>query len=356
MGRRTGTERYSVELLSALADLGPSETIRVYLNAPSQPPGLRYPGQVVSIPGSRFWTLRNLTLEMRHDPPDVLFVPSYVIPPIHPASVVTIHDVGYLVEPDCHAPVHRKQLEWTTRWNTRAASGIIAVSEATKHDLIERLQVASDRIEVIPHGVSSAFSRVSDDQIETFRTRYGLGHQTVLAVGTIQPRKNLVRLIQAFEQLAARDCELQLVFCGAPGWQGESILRRARSSTFHDRIIHLGYLPDTELATLYSTAAVFAFPSLYEGFGLPMLEAMACGTPVVAANRSALPEVGGGAALLVDPSDSESIADSIEQLLQNTALRTESIGRGLERARSFSWHDSAARTLAFLRRIGDNSQ
>lgn len=342
-------------MLSALADLGPSETIRVYLNASSPPPGLRFPGQAVSIPGSRFWTLRNLTLEIRRDPPDVLFVPSYVIPPVHPASVVTIHDVGYLVEPSRHAPVHRRQLEWTTRWNTRAADGIIAVSEATKHDLIERLQVASDRIEVIPHGVSSAFSRASDDQIETFRTRYGLGDQTVLAVGTIQPRKNLVRLIQAFEQLAVRDRDLQLVFCGASGWQGESILRRAQSSPFHERIIHLGYLSDTDLATLYSTAAVFAFPSLYEGFGLPMLEAMACGTPVVAANRSALPEVGGGAALLVDPLDSESIADGIERLLHDDPLRAELIARGFGRAKTFSWHDSAARTLAFLRRIGDNS-
>jgi len=356
VGRPTGTERYSVELLSALADLTPSEAIRVYLNAPSPPSGLRFPGRAITIPGPRFWTLRNLSLEMRRDPPAVLFIPSYVIPPVHPASVVTIHDLGYLVEPSCHAPVHRRQLEWTTRWNTREASGIIAISEATKRDLIDRLQVAPDRIEVIPHGVSSTFSRASDDQIAALRARYHIGDRIVLAVGTIQPRKNLARLIQAFEQLAAQDRDLQLVFCGATGWQGESILRRARSSPFRERIIHLGYLPDTEMASLYSAAAVFAFPSLYEGFGLPMLEAMACGTPVIAAKRSALPEVGGGATLLVDPLDCESIADGIDRLLHDTAQRAESIGRGLERARSFSWHDSAARTLAFLRMIGDNSQ
>ncbi len=356
VGRLTGTERYSVELLSSLANLDPPETIRVYLNAPAPPPGLRFPGTAVPIPGPRFWTLRNLFLEMRRDPPDVLFVPSYVIPPVHPTSVVTIHDLGYLVEPDCHEPIHRRQLQLTTRWNVHASSGIIAVSESTKRDLIERLRVPAERIVVIPHGISTTLSRASDQQIEDFRKRFGIGSRVVLAVGTIQPRKNLVRLIQAFEQLAARDRELQLVFSGASGWQGESILRRARSSPFHERIAHLGYLPDAEMATLYSSATLLAFPSLYEGFGLPVLEAMACGTPVVSANRSALPEIAGDAAILVDPLDSESIGDGIQRLLHDDTLRAESIERGFERTRSFSWHDSAARTLAFLRAIGDNSQ
>jgi glycosyltransferase involved in cell wall biosynthesis len=350
----TGTERYSVELLSALTDLDPPETIKVYLNANELPPGLRVPGKPVLIPGNRLWTVRNLTAEMRRDPPDLLFVPSHVIPPVHPKSVVTIHDLGYLIEPDSHAPIHRKQLEWTTRWNARAASGLVAVSESTKRDLVAFLNVDPNRIQVIHHGVSETLAPASERAIAAVRDRYSIGPRAILAVGTIHPRKNLVRLIQAFERLAAGDPTAQLALCGAPGWKSEQILHRATASPFHDRIRHIGYVPDTELAALYSSASILAFPSLYEGFGMPALEAMACGTPVVAANRASLPEVCGHAALFVDPFDVGSIAAGIGRVLDDADLRSELRERGLRRARMFRWQSCAEQTLAFLRSIGDN--
>ncbi len=354
--RLTGTEHYSVELLAALAVLDPPDEICVYLAAATRPEGLRLPGNPVFLPAERFWTLRRLAQEMRTRPPKLLFVPSYVVPPVHPRSVVTIHDLGYLVEPDCHEPRHRFQLEWTTRWNVHAASGIIAVSETTKRDLVDRLQVDPDRIEVIHHGISPRFAPATPDAVNAVRRQYGIGGRSILAVGTIHPRKNLSRLIQAFERLARRDASLQLVLCGGLGWQGNRVLRRAGASPFRDRIVHLGYVPDRDMAALYSSATVMAVPSLYEGFGLPVLEAMACGVPVVASNRSSLPEVADGAAVLVDPFDTESLATKLECILDDEAERATLIARGSARAKLFDWGLTAARTLAFLRLIRDNAQ
>lgn len=292
---------------------------------------------------------------MRRNPPDLLFVPSHVIPPVHPRSVVTIHDLGYIVEPDCHEPVHRRQLEWTTRWNAKAASGIIAVSEATRRDLIERLGVDPSKIRVIPHGVAGSYQPAEPATIASVRCRYDLSDQYILAVGTIHPRKNLERLIQAFEHVALEHPSLQLVLCGNEGWRASATLDRARRSPFADRIVHIGYVPESDLPALYSGATVTAFVSLYEGFGLPAVESMACGTPVVAANRSALPEVCGDAALLADPFDSIAIAESLKRLLDDDVLRRDLIERGFQRAKQFTWQSCAHETLAFLRAIRDNS-
>lgn len=297
--------------------------------------------------------MRNLALEMRRNPPDVLFVPSYVIPPIHPASVVTIHDLGYLAEPERHDPMHRKQLEWSTRWNVHASSGIIAISETTKTDLVKRLDADPAKIEVIYHGISSNLRPASAGEIQALRMRTGIGERAILHVGSIHPRKNLTRLIQAFELLAVGDPSVQLVLSGGLGWKGDAILQRARSSPFRERILHLGYVPDSSLPALYSAAAVFAFPSLYEGFGMPALEAMACGTPVVAANRAALPEICGNAAVLVDPHDSHQLAAGIHSLLSERELRATHIRLGFERVKSFTWHHCARQTLAFLASVSD---
>jgi len=354
IGRLTGTERYSVELLGALAELDPPDDIRVYLNALEKPAELRMPGTPVPLPGRRFWTLRNLALEMQRNPTDLLFVPSHVIPPVHPRTVVTVHDLGYLVEPEGHEPIHRNQLELTTRWNARAATGIVAVSHSTKQDLIERLGVPPERIKVIYHGVSDFFAPSSLQQVDAARSRYRLGARMILAVGSIHPRKNPTRLIQAFEQLAAEDDDLQLVLCGSVGWKGDQIVRRACASPFGSRIRWLGYVTDEEMPALYSAASVLAFPSLYEGFGLPALESMACGTPVVAAERAALPEICGNAAVLVDPFDSSAIASGILQILNNNELRIDLTERGFRRAKQLSWHECAQQTLAFLRSIRDN--
>jgi len=309
----------------------------------------------VQIAGARFWTLRALALEMRRSPPDLLFVPSHVIPPIHPVSVVTVHDVGYLVEPECHNPFHRKQLDWTTRWNCRSARGVIAVSEHTRLDLIERLDVPPDRIQVIYHGVSSHYRPASVEDQTQLRVRLSLPDNFVLAVGTVHPRKNLHRLIQAFELLAADDPELGLVLCGREGWRGEHIIDRATRSPYSERIQYIGFLEEVQLPALYSAARATAFVSLFEGFGLPALESMACGTPVVASNRSSIPEICDNAALLVEPMEAMSIYDGLRSALYDDQLRQLFISRGFERSSSFTWRKCALSTLAFLREIRDNS-
>jgi glycosyltransferase involved in cell wall biosynthesis len=338
-----------------MAALAPPDQLRVYFNAPRPPADLRFPGAAVPLPSRRFWTLRTLAQEMRRDPPDVLFVPSHVIPPAHPKSVVTIHDLGYLTEPNCHEPKHRLQLEWTTRWNCRAASGIISVSESTRRDLIDLLDVSPEKILVIPHGVSPRFEPASPEAVSHLKAAHDLPDRIVLAVGTIHPRKNLMRLIQAFEMLAADDSEIALVLCGAPGWRASDILERARRSPFARRIHNLGFIRDNELPALYSAAAVTAFVSLHEGFGLPALESMACGTPVVAADRTSLPEVCGDAAILIDPFDSHEIAGGLRRVLDDSSLRRRLAEQGRSHAKAFTWQRCARDTLAFLRAIRDNS-
>ena len=176
-----------------------------------------------------------------------------------------------------------------------------------------------------------------------------------MTVGTIHPRKNLERLIQSFERIAPGEPDLQLVLCGKSGWRGSEILDRARRSPFSQRIRHLGYIPAEDMPALYSAATVTAFISLYEGFGLPALESMACGSPVVAADRSALPEICADSALLVDPFDTAEIAGGIRRLLHDQGLRQSLTESGKKRARLFTWQRCARETLAFLRAIRDNS-
>lgn len=338
-----------------MAALEVVDPIRVYFNADRTPATISHPGQAVPIPGARFWTLRTLSAEMRRNRPDLLFVPSYVIPPLHPRSVVTIHDLGFLMEPERHNPIHRRQLEWTTRWNVRAASGIIAISETTRQDLIERLNVNPAKIRTIAHGVSANFKPATPDEIARVRAKYALNDQFILAVGTIHPRKNLIRLIQAFEQLAPDEPGLQLVLCGSDGWRANETRERAARSPFSDRIQVVGYFPDEDMPALYSAAKLTAFVSLYEGFGLPAIESMASGTPVLASHRASLPEVCGDAAVFVDPHDAVSIADGIRRLLDDDSLRTDLTERQRERAKVFTWESCARQTLVFLREIRDNS-
>jgi glycosyltransferase involved in cell wall biosynthesis len=292
---------------------------------------------------------------MQRRPPAVLFVPAHVIPLRHPPSVVTIHDLGYLHHPEAHPQRDRWMLDWTTRWSTRVARRVIAISEATRCDLVQCYGVAQDKIDVIPHGVDSRFFAVDDDAIRRVRQSLALPERFVLAVGTVQPRKNLGRLAVAMRYLAASGLPHSLVVAGKRGWLASTVERDITQAGMGDRIIFLGYVPAPYLPALYAAADALAFPSLYEGFGLPVLEAMAAGTPVVAANRSAIPEVAGDAALLVDPFSPEEIARGLMRVLTEPALRAGLVARGRERAASFSWEKSALATLDVLRRVRDGT-
>ncbi|MER3437295.1 MAG: glycosyltransferase family 1 protein [Chloroflexota bacterium] len=355
VGEQTGTETYTYQLLAAWARLEIPDRIRLYLNAPSAPPDLPPVGDVACLPFPRLWTHVRLSWEMQRRPPAVLFVPAHVIPLRHPPSVVTVHDLGYLHHPEAHPARDRWMLDWTTRWSTRVARRVIAISEATRHDLVHCYGVVPEKIDVIPHGVDPRFFAVRFEDVRRVRQYFALPERFVLAVGTVQPRKNLGRLAMAMRHLAAAGLPHSLVIAGKRGWLASTVERDIAQAGVGDRIIVLGYVPAPVLPALYAAADALAFPSLYEGFGLPVLEAMATGTPVVAANRSAIPEVAGDAALLVDPFSPEAIARGLMRVLTEPALRATLVARGKERAGSFSWEKSALATLDVLRRVRDGT-
>jgi glycosyltransferase involved in cell wall biosynthesis len=359
---RTGTERYSYELLAALAQIDRSNNYTLYCNGlPAVLPPLRPNFRLRVIPAPRLWTHTRLALEMRQHPPDVLFVPSHVLPLLRPPqSVVTIHDLGYLAFPAAHTPARRLELHLTTLWSALAARRIIAISQATRADLVQRYAITPDKISVVHHGLSPRFQPVTDRAvIAAACERYHIGRignisvPYLLYVGTIQPRKNLTRLIDAFAQVVQAGTigvlrPLQLVIAGKRGWLMEQIEQRAAQHGIGERVRFTGYVDDDDLPALLSGALAFVFPSLYEGFGMPVLEAMACGTPVLTAATSSLPEVAGDAALLVDPRDRRAIADALMRLVDDAALRERLRSRGLEQAARFTWERCAVETLRVL--------
>ena len=348
----TGTETYSLHLIEALLALGGSHRFCLYFRKPP-PAGLFAGAEVRVLRFLRLWTLVGLSLEMAAHPPDVLFVPAHVLPPIHPrASVVTIHDLGYLYEPTRHPRLQRLYLDLSTRWSARAAHSLVADSEATKSDLVARYGVAADKITVAYPGVAADLRPVADrTQIEMVTRRYGIERPYILYLGTLQPRKNLSRLIEAYAGLGAR--VPRLVLAGKHGWQADRFVAEVERLGIAQRVVFAGYVRGEDKAALLSGALAFIFPSLYEGFGLPVIEAQACGCPVICSNVSSLPEVAGGAAVLVDPRDVDAWRAALGQLLESADLRRELAQRGLTNARRFSWQTCAARVLETLERSAE---
>jgi glycosyltransferase involved in cell wall biosynthesis len=366
---RTGTENYSFNLIRHLLALESGHHYRLYFNrlptielcSATVPPcaviaalfPTRADLELRVMPFPRLWTHLRLSWEMARQPPDVLFVPAHVLPLVHPRpSVVTVHDLGYLYYPGAHRPLDRLYLDLSTRYNARAASRIIAISQATKDDLVQHYGTEPDKITVVYSGCDEAMQPVEDEAtVERVKARYGIRGDYVLHVGTLQPRKNLERLLEAYaivKRQAKRGETPDLVIAGSKGWLYDQIFRQVKKLSLETEVIFPGYVSQDDLPALLSGARLFAFPSLYEGFGLPVLEAMACGTPVLCSNVSALPEVAGNAALLVDPLDVESMAEAMNCLLQDEGLRAQLTERGLRQVRQFSWDRCARETLAVL--------
>jgi len=235
-------------------------------------------------------------------------------------------------------------------YSARKAHHVIAVSEATRRDLIELYHISPAKITVLYHGISPAFRRVEDaGTLAAIRHKYGLAERPfVLSVGTIQPRKNYRRLIQAFAHL---DESLALVIAGSKGWHYEDVFGEVSRQGLAERVHFLGFVADADLPALYSAASLFVYPSLYEGFGLPVLEAMTCGTPVVASNQSALPEVVGQAGLLVDPRDVKALAAAMSRLLADKDLHQKLAQAGHVRAANFTWGNMAVKLIALYQQL-----
>jgi glycosyltransferase involved in cell wall biosynthesis len=352
--RRTGTERYALEITRALVAAAPGERIVLYFNRPP-PPGLLPRDDRVRwrvIPAPRLWTLARLSAEMLRRPPDVLFVPAHSLPLFQPrATVATVHDLGYLRFPREHGAAVRRLRDAANRWSAGRARLTIAVSRATRDDLVRCYGIPPERIAVVHHGIGSEFRPVDvPGTLAAVGARYGVEAPYFLFVGTLQPRKNYVRLLAAFDRFAASAPGPHLlVLAGARGWQSERLERALADLRARGSVRLLDYVADADLPALMSGALALTLPSLYEGFGLPALEAMACGTPVLASATSSLPEVVGEAGLLVDPLDVDAIAHGLGRLARDASLRAELSARGRARAADFTWERAARETLAVLR-------
>lgn len=352
VAQRTGTERYSYELIAALDRVAPSDIhFRLYVNGRrDQLPPVSERASIHDIRLPRLWTHLRLGPTSWRTRPHVLFVPAHVVPLLHPPTVVTIHDVGYRAFPETHTARRRLELELTTRWSLRAARHVITISHATKRDLINWYGADPNRITVTHLGCSSIFTPPADPRaVAAITAHYGLGQRPyLLYIGTVQPRKNLSRMIDALALTIAAGYDLDLVIAGKRGWLSEPIARRAGELGITNRVHFTGFVADADLPALLAGALAFVFPSLYEGFGMPVVEAMACGTPVITSTSSSLPEIAGDAALLVDPLDTNAIAAAIMRLSDDDDLRATLRQRGLARARLFNWETCARQTLAVL--------
>jgi glycosyltransferase involved in cell wall biosynthesis len=282
---------------------------------------------------------------------DVFHSPDFVaVPQLRGRSIVTVHDLSYLTTPECADPSLRAYLKRAVWQSVRKADAVVAVSENTRRDLARLLRLPENRLRVVPNGIDEQFRPVGDESaITAIRQKIGVEEPFILSVGTLEPRKNLVRLLEAFSGLAGQGLEHKLVLAGRKGWLYQPILEAAAPLQRAGRVVLVDFVGDDNLPALYSAAEAFVYPSLYEGFGLPPLEAMACGTPVVASNTSSLPEVLGEAALLVEPHDVAAIASSMRQVLTDADLRARLIAAGLEQARRFTWRVAAERLIGLYR-------
>jgi glycosyltransferase involved in cell wall biosynthesis len=348
----TGNETYILELVRSLAQRESGDTFTVYVENPDALP----PEAVVAphIRVMRYNTrsgfarlLRELPEYVVRDKLDVLHV-SYNAPPrVVPgcALVVTIHDISFEEHGEWFPHKLRAFLRWSVPRSARRAHVVLTDTECAKQELVRLYQLAPGKIHVTPYAAARHFRPIADTgALARVRARYKTSDKYVLAVSNMQPRKNLARLMQAFTMARARySVPHRLVLVGQPLWLYGPLVRQARE--LGDSVIMTGYVPDADLPLLYNAADVFCYPSLYEGFGLPVLEAMACGTPVITSHLSSLPEVAGNAARLVNPYDTEELARALGELLTDENARANLKSMGIARARSFSWERTAKQTV-----------
>jgi glycosyltransferase involved in cell wall biosynthesis len=348
---RSGIGRYTRSLTEQLLRAAPEERWILYVD---RPPGPTLAGaEVRCLPWRQrlVWSLWHTPRDLRRRPVDVFHgVTGFELPRRGPwALVTTVHDLVPLRLPDLVPARHRWAVRCLLGGALRRAHRVIAVSETTRDELLARYRLPASRVVVVPEAAAPHFAPPPPPALAAARARYGLDRPYVLFVGFLEPKKNLGVLLEAVARLRRAGVwgETELVVVGAPGW-GPDPARRAHVLGLDGAVRFVGAAPDADLPALYGGALAFAFPSLWEGFGLPALEAMAAGAPVVASNRGALPEVTAGAALLVDPAPGP-LAEALERLLADAALRERLRLAGLARAAQFSWERTARETLAVYR-------
>ena len=366
----TGIGRYTLELARGLP-LHPDvarvryfslgrwaqlpQLLQADATAPSQAPTLRsvLAGNRAAVRVFRLLMPQLQRLRLRGQGEAIYHSPNFFLPPFAGRTVTTVHDLSHHIYPEFHPPARIDYMRRMLPGSLARASHVITVSESARQDLISHFGHAPERITAIPLGANPAFRPHSAAELAPVLARLGLQAQGYsLYVGTIEPRKNLDRLLDAYESLPAPlRTRYPLVMAGSTGWRSEHTHQRMARAASAGWLHYLRYIPQADLPALYAGARVFAYPSLYEGFGLPVLEAMACGVPVLTSTSSSLPEVAGNAALLIAPEDTDALRAALARALQDSAWRRQASAAGLARAASFSWGQCVQRTVAVYQQL-----
>ncbi|HVS82616.1 MAG TPA: glycosyltransferase family 1 protein [Pyrinomonadaceae bacterium] len=361
---RTGVGHYTFELARALARLAPSDEFELVAPGPfpgsiiedirrNCPDNLRAVNAEASSIRRRRWWAVGLPLYLRKASLDLFHGTNYEVPLWSKRrSVLTIHDLSILLHPDTHQADLARRARRRLPVMARSASMIITATECVRREICQHLHVKPDRVVVTPYAPRSGFQAMPAEQANQTKRRFGVEDEFILFVGTVEPRKNLLTLVRAFEQVLRQTSRRpQLVVVGAEGWLMDELFAFIKESAISDRLRLTGYLDDDDLRALYSSCTVFVYPSIYEGFGLPPLEAMACGAPVIASNIATFQETLGDVAQLVESNDAEALAKRIVEFLENEDRRRTLSAAGLEHAGKFSWERTARLTLEVYREV-----
>ena len=360
-----GNETYATNLIEALADIDSVNRYTLYVTKKEAVERFanRWPNVHLRLTLPHTPLVRiplTLTVELRRRPVDILHV-QYTSPPFTPCPVVnTIHDLSFEHLPETFKRRSWRQMRLTIRRSAQSAAHILTDCDFARDDILKTYGIAPERVTAVPLAAAVRFSPVRDErELDRVRNKYGINGKYILTVGSIQPRKNIPRLIRAYSMLCSeRNLEPlpKLVVVGKRGWLYEDTLATAESSTVRDQIILTGYVDDKDLPALYSAASCFVYPSYFEGFGIPPLEAMRCGTPTITGDRTCFPEIIGDAGLMVDPFDEQAIKCGIMRVLTEQTLRDELIEKGLERANSYDWLKTARQTLDVYESVHADNQ
>lgn len=351
-----GIGRYVRDLISGLARLDKNNDYRLFVSGTTSealphPIGTNFTWKPTRIPPkwfARFWHRLHLPLPVEAfvGKVDLFHATDFVLPPTlsQTKTLLTVHDLSFVRVPETTPPSLKVYLDRVVPRSVHRADHVLADSQATKDDLIDLYNVKPDKITVLLSGIDSRFKSSQQSEL-TMRKTYNIPDRPyIFSIGTVQPRKNYVRIIQALAQLRIQGYDIGLVIAGGRGWLDNPIYDTINETKMTDYVHLIGFADDADLSALYTHAECVVFPSLYEGFGYPVLEGMACGTPVITSNVSSLPEVAGDSALIVDPYNSDAIANAIKRIFDDAMLRESLITKGFERIKSFDW-DKSARQL-----------
>jgi glycosyltransferase involved in cell wall biosynthesis len=338
----TGVGHYTFELARSLARVAPTDEFTLISPQTLEPSALN----------RRWWSI-GLPLYLSRSSFNLFHGTNYEIPFwSRRPSVVTIHDLSLFLHPEAHEQRLVRRARWRLPLMAKRASRIITPSQSVKTEVCELLKINADKVVVTPEAPRSTFKRREGPEVVKLRQRLGIQEDFILFVGTVEPRKNLHRLVEAFDQLLrATSLSPQLVIAGGQGWLMDNFSSVIEQKKLGDRICLTGYLQDEDLCALYSSCKAFVYPSLYEGFGLPPLEAMACGAPVITSRIPSISETVGSAALLADPRDVDDLARAIAEMLSDETKRRHFAEAGAEHVKKFTWEQTAIKTLEVYRQL-----